>query len=404
MRRPPLPLGSTIGILGGGQLGRMLTQAANKLGLKSHIYSDIPNTPATEVAGRCTIGAYDDLEALSGFARQVDVITYEFENVPVAAARHLESLTPVRPSPSALAVAQDRLAEKQFLADCDIPLAAFAEVRNQASLTEVAQAIGLPAILKTRFLGYDGKGQSHIRTNDDIASAYAEIDAKPAVLESFVPFAHEISVIAVRGYAPNSSLDAEPVEMFYDCPLNTHENGVLRRSVIPSPIGDSDITQAHQIARRILRKLDYIGVLAVEFFYMGTPAVLDAANAKSAGGQQGNAEESKLKFPTLLVNEIAPRVHNSGHWTMDGCAIDQFENHIRAVAGWPLGSTERHSAVEMTNLIGDEINDWPILLANEPTASIHIYGKSEARPGRKMGHINYLMPVRTSTKSSLKKS
>ncbi|HUS96884.1 MAG TPA: 5-(carboxyamino)imidazole ribonucleotide synthase, partial [Hyphomicrobiaceae bacterium] len=366
-RLATLPPGSTIGILGGGQLGRMLAMAAAKLGLKAHIYTDKPDSPAAEVSSRFTLGAFDDHDALGRFAEEVDVVTYEFENVPVAAAHRIEGVVPVRPGPRALAVAQDRLAEKQFLRDAQIPVAPFASVTDRASLDAAIRTIGTPAILKTRFLGYDGKGQARIHAPSDAAAAWESIGQQPAVLEGYVPFAFEISILAVRGRKPGTDGETTLGETYYDCPLNSHEHGILRRSAVPAPITLDDTLAARSIARRILTQLDYVGVLAVEFFHMG---------AQHKG-------DSKL-----VVNEIAPRVHNSGHWTMDACAIDQFENHIRAVAGWPSGSTARHSDVEMLNLIGSEIDDWCSRISTAPATSLHIYGKSEALEGRKMGHIN----------------
>jgi 5-(carboxyamino)imidazole ribonucleotide synthase len=361
-----LPPGSTIGILGGGQLGRMLALAAAKLGLKCHIYSDTPDSAAAEVAAASTIGAFDDLSKLGAFAASVDVVTYEFENVPVSAAQHLQTLKPVHPSPQALAVAQDRLAEKRFMQQHGISVAPYAPVDASASLSSAVEQIGLPAILKTRRLGYDGKGQTRLLSRNDIVSAHDRIGRQDAVLERMVPFSREVSIIAVRGAGPDGRL----TEDFYDCPENTHRNGILHRSTVPAPLPRTDITAAREIARIIMTSLDYVGVLAVEFFHFDAPH----------GG------------PSLLVNEIAPRVHNSGHWTMDACGVDQFENHIRAVAGWPLGSTDRHSDAEMTNLIGVEIDQWRELLTQDPHILLHIYGKGEARPGRKMGHLNRLQP------------
>lgn len=363
----PLEPGATIGILGGGQLGRMLALAAAKLGLKIHIYTDETNAPAAEVASRSTHAAFSDLASLTAFAATVDVVTYEFENVPVAAARHLETMVPVRPGAQTLAAGQDRLTEKQFLRNLGIPVAPFAAVDDAAALADAIATIGMPSILKTRLLGYDGKGQVRIRTPQDIDTASGLAAAAPAVLEGFVPFTREISVIAVRGMTGSNG----SAITFYDSPENTHEAGVLRQSVVPASISAADKAEARRIARTILEALDYVGVLAVEFFHIAEPP---------AGS------------PSLIVNEIAPRVHNSGHWTMDACAVDQFENHIRAIAGWPLGSTERHSDVVMRNLIGAEANDWHALLDADPHVSLHLYGKDESRPGRKMGHVNRLTP------------
>ncbi len=371
--RHPLPLGATIGILGGGQLARMLALAAAKLGLNVHVYSDIKDPPAAAVSHAVTVAPYDDTAQLARFAQSVDVITYEFENVPVHAAKHLQTFHPVRPRPQALAVAQDRLAEKQFMHALGIPLAPFAAVESQTDLAAALKITGLPAILKTRRMGYDGKGQARLKTNADAADALDRIGGGPAILEGFIPFAREISLIAVRGQAPDGTMQ----QTFYDCPENTHRDGILHTSHVPASVSPAQTTQAHTIASLILEELDYIGVLAVEFFH------LEAAIETPAGPLPAG----------LVVNEIAPRVHNSGHWTMDACTVDQFENHIRAVAGWPLGTTERHSDVTMTNLIGPEIHQWSQLL--EPadnTVSLHVYGKTEARDGRKMGHFNTIRP------------
>ena len=359
----PLPPGSTIGILGGGQLGRMLALASARLGLKTHVYSDDPESPAFDVTGRATHGSYTDLPHLETFAREVDVVTYEFENVPVEAARHLDNLVPVRPGAKALEVSQDRLVEKRFIEGLGIAVAPYAEVSHRRDLVAALERFAAPAILKTRRLGYDGKGQLPLEPRADAAAAVASLGHRPSVLELRLPFEFEISVLAVRG------LDGSLA--FYDCPRNTHRGGILRRSVVPAGLTPSDSAQARDIAARIANALDYVGVLAVELFYMGQP---------------------RGEHPAILVNEIAPRVHNSGHWTMDACGCSQFENHIRAVAGWPLGSTARHSDAEMLNLIGHEGDDWP-KLAQEDGTCLHLYGKRDAREGRKMGHLNRLLPL-----------
>lgn len=359
--------GATIGILGGGQLGRMLAMAAAKLGLRCHIFSDAPTSPAAEVSSASTVGAYDDYDKLTEFARDVDVVTYEFENVPVATAKHLASGTPVFPPPKALDIAQDRLHEKQFISDLGIAVAPFAAVDDLAGLEAAVARIGTPAILKTRRMGYDGKGQARLRGLEDVADAYDAIGGAPAILEGYVAFAREISVLLVRGRSPSG--DGSIVDLAYDAPMNSHKDGILDRSVVPAPISDADQKQALAIAAKIADALDYRGVLAVEMFHVDD----------GSGGDR------------LIVNEIAPRVHNSGHWTMDACLVDQFENHIRAVAGWPLGMTTRHSDAEMINLIGDDVEAWRDHLENG-TASLHLYGKNEARAGRKMGHINRITP------------
>lgn len=357
----PLPPGSTIGILGSGQLGRMLALAGARLGLKSHIYADASG-PAFDVAATHTVGGFDDMAALARFGGSVDVVTYEFENVPVAAAEALQKIVAVRPGPRALEVSQDRLIEKQFISALGVPVAPFMPIASAADIGPAMLELGGPAILKTRRLGYDGKGQVSVASADRAAGAFDAIGRAPAVLEKRVAFTREVSVLVVR--AVDGTL------AYYDCPENEHRDGILHRSTVPSPLGAADVAQAQAIAGRIATALAYVGVLAVELFHF-----------------------ADRKTDRLAVNEIAPRVHNSGHWTMDACAISQFENHMRAVAGWPLGSTARHSDAEMINLIGAEANAWHGLAA-EPGAALHLYGKREARDGRKMGHVNRLQPRR----------
>ena len=356
-----LPPGSTIGILGGGQLGRMLALAAAPLGLRCHVFCPDPESPAFAVAAKSVVADYGDAAALAAFARGVDAVTYEFENVEVAAAEQLAAIVPVRPGARALAVSQDRLAEKDFLAGLGIELAPYAAVEDAASLADAIAAIGFPAVLKTRRFGYDGKGQATIRGEVDVAHALAAMRGAPAVLEGFVAFEREISVIGVRG--------SDGATATYDPAENVHRNHILHTSTVPARITQRTATAAAEIATRIMAALDYVGVLGVEFFVEG----------------RGVGER-------LLVNEIAPRVHNSGHWTQDACGVSQFENHIRAVAGWPLGDTTRHSDAVMTNLIGAEVDDWRRLAADRG-ARLHLYGKTEARPGRKMGHVNRLSPL-----------
>lgn len=335
----------TIGILGGGQLGRMLSAAASRLGLRCHIYEP-GAAPAGDVAWRVTTAPYEDEAALRAFAESVDVITYEFENVPTSALDLLESLCPIRPGRRALAVSQDRLAEKTFLTEIGLTVAPFADVPDPDALDGAIARIGRPSILKTRRMGYDGKGQ--VRIGD----GPADWTGAPSVLEGFVHFTAEISVIIARG------TDGQVAA--FDPGLNVHEGGILRTTTIPCGQPARVTTDAVLIAARIANALDYVGVLGVELFV--TP--------------QG-----------LIVNEIAPRVHNSGHWTQAGCAVDQFEQHIRAVAGLPLGDGQRHADVVMENLIGEDMDRVPALLA-QPRTQIHLYGKGEARPGRKMGHAN----------------
>ena len=336
----------TIGILGGGQLGRMLSVAASRLGLRCHIYEP-GAAPAGDVAHALTNAPYEDESALRAFAQSVDVITYEFENVPTSALDLLESIRPIRPNRRALAVSQDRLTEKTFLNGIGLATAPFADVQSQADLPAAIARIGAPSILKTRRMGYDGKGQ--IRITD---AGSAEWTGAPSVLEGFVDFSAEISVIIARG--------ADGQVAAFDPGLNHHEGGILRTTTVPCGLPGKVTTDAVLIAARIANALEYVGVMGVELFV--TP--------------QG-----------LIVNEIAPRVHNSGHWTQAGCVVDQFEQHIRAVAGLPLGDGRRHADVVMENLIGDDMARVPELLTTAG-AQIHLYGKGEARPGRKMGHVN----------------
>lgn len=346
-----LPVGATIGILGGGQLGRMLAVAASRLGLKTHIFEPGSAPPAGDVAHAVTMAAYTDAAALKAFAASVDVITYEFENIPTSALDILEALKPIHPNRNALATSQDRLTEKTFLRDLGLTTAPFAVVADAASLDAAIGTIGTPAILKTRTLGYDGKGQARLQSPDDAPTALDAMAGAPALLEGFVDFTHEVSVIAARN--PDGAVAC------YDPGENLHADGILRTTTVPARLSASQRTDAVLLAGQILNALDYVGVMGVELF------------VTSRG---------------LVVNEIAPRVHNSGHWTQNGCTIDQFEQHIRAVAGWPLGDGTRHSNVTMENLIGDDMDRVPE--AATSNAAIHLYGKAEVKPGRKMGHIN----------------
>ncbi len=337
----------------------MLALAAAELGLTSHIYCPEGSAPAIDVAAAATQASYDDAEALERFARNVDVVTYEFENVPAETARILATHAPVRPGVVALATAQDRIVEKAFIAARPIATAPFADIPDEAALIAAIKTIGTPAILKTRRFGYDGKGQANIGTPADALAAYDAIGRAPAILEGFVPFEREISVIVARAL-DGTIATYDPVE-------NQHKHHILDRSLVPARIDTALADEARAIAAHIVADLDYVGVMGVEMFVL--PA--------SASG------------PRLLVNEIAPRVHNSGHWTQDACAISQFAQHIRAICGWPLGPTTRHSDVVMTNLIGNDVEAWQALAA-EPNTVLHLYGKAEARTGRKMGHVNRL--------------
>ncbi|CRL11721.1 N5-carboxyaminoimidazole ribonucleotide synthase [Phaeobacter italicus] len=344
--------GSTIGILGGGQLGRMLSVAASRLGFKTHIFEPSATPPAGHVADRVTTAGYEDAEALAAFAASVDVITYEFENIPTSALDLLESQKPIRPGREALRISQDRLTEKNFLQDLGLQTAPFADITDQASLDTALAEIGAPSILKTRRFGYDGKGQARIKTPEDAGEALAAMAGAPSILEGFVNFSHEVSVIAARGVSGEIAC--------FDPGENVHRDGILHTTTVPARLSTGQRMDAVLMAGKILNALEYVGVLGVELFV--TP--------------QG-----------LIVNEIAPRVHNSGHWTQNGCTVDQFEQHIRAVVGWPLGDGQRHSDVVMENLIGDDVDRIPEL-AKEADCAIHLYGKAEAKAGRKMGHVN----------------
>lgn len=352
----PLQPGATIGFLGGGQLGRMMALAAARLGLKAHIYAPAGDNPAFDVAAAHTVAAYEDEAALSRFAAQVDVVTYEFENVPARTAEVIGARHPVLPGPRALATSQDRLVEKDFVRALGIDTAPYRAVDDGGALARAVAAIGRPAILKTRRFGYDGKGQTAVRAGADLGAVFRGLGGAPCILEGMVPFEKEVSVVAARGHEGQFAA--------YDLCENVHEHHILARTLAPAAATAQTQARAVEIARAIAEALDYVGVLAVELFLV----------------REGDEER-------LLVNEIAPRVHNSGHWTLDGAVTSQFEQHIRAIAGWPLGSTRRHGArVEMTNLIGDQMERWPTLLA-EPGAMPQFYGKAETRAGRKMGHV-----------------
>jgi 5-(carboxyamino)imidazole ribonucleotide synthase len=351
----PLAPGAVIGILGGGQLGRMLSVAAARLGFRCHIFEPGENPPAGHVADRVTRAAYDDADAIAAFADSVDVVTYEFENIPTSALDALERHRPIRPGREALRISQDRLTEKTFLRDLGLQTAPFANVTDLVSLTMALETIGAPAILKTRRFGYDGKGQSRLTGMQDAENALADMAGAPAILEGFVDFSHEVSVIAARGLTGEIAC--------FDPGENVHRDGILRTTTVPARLTSAQRTDAILLSATILNALDYVGVLGVELF--ATP-------------------------DGLIVNEIAPRVHNSGHWTQNGCTVDQFEQHIRAVAGWPLGGGQRHADVVMENLIGDDMNRVPDL-ARQPDTALHLYGKADVKPGRKMGHANRIV-------------
>ncbi|RVT92748.1 5-(carboxyamino)imidazole ribonucleotide synthase [Sphingomonas crocodyli] len=347
-----IPPGSTIGVIGGGQLGRMLAIAAANLGYRTAIYAPEASGPAAEVAWRWIQGGYDDAAAVAAFAASVDVLTYEFENVPVAP---LEALNPM-PHPRALAVAQDRAAEKAFVEGLGGRPAPWAVVDDRARLDAALAKIGAPAILKTRRFGYDGKGQARLKNEGDADAAWATIGEQPAVLEGFVRFDREFSLLIARGQ--------DGAIAMWDPVLNRHDDGILALSIVPAGIAPDTVKQAEALARAIVEALDYVGVLAIEFF---------------------DTHEGPV------FNEMAPRVHNSGHWTIEGAVTSQFENHIRAICGLPLGSTALAAPrVEMRNLIGAQADEWPTILA-DPAAHLHLYGKGQGRPGRKMGHVTKLV-------------
>jgi 5-(carboxyamino)imidazole ribonucleotide synthase len=362
--------GAVIGVLGGGQLGRMLAMAAAKLGLKAHVFAPEADSPAFDVAAFCTCAPYEDAAALASFARSVDVVTFEFENVPSGAVAGLERIAPVRPGRAALEAAQDRLKERELLAKLGIPTAGWRLVSTGAELASAWRALdaaapGRAAFLKRSRHGYDGKGQFRIGSEADLGTAAGWLGQSAAILEAEAQFLFELSVIGARG--------ADGAVVFYDPPRNRHVDGVLRESEVPSGAPRGVEEEAKAYALRIMEALGYVGVLALETFVV--PA--------DGGGADG------LR---LIANEIAPRVHNSGHWTIEACAVSQFENHVRAVAGWPLGSARRTCGARMTNILGAESLDWRGLLSAGPGRSLHLYGKREPRPGRKMGHFTELFP------------
>ena len=360
-----VPTGAIIGILGGGQLGRMLALGAARIGYRTHIFSPDADAPAAQVSAGATVAGYDDSAALDEFARKVDVATYEFENVPVAAVETVAAVVPVRPSARALAVAQDRLAEKNFVRGVGAKTAPYVAMSGPDDAGIAAKEIGVPCIVKTRRLGYDGKGQRLVdRTSaigesadEALKMAWADLGGVDCIVEGFVNFVAEVSVVLARG--------GDGAIAAYDAIQNRHGDGILRTSVVPARVPPEVAEAAESVARRIAGNLDHVGVLAVEMFVTADNSV--------------------------LVNEIAPRVHNSGHWTLDAATTDQFEQHIRAICGLPLGGTARLADAEMTNLIGDEVEGCAAFLT-ESNACVHLYGKTAVRPGRKMGHVTRLFP------------
>jgi 5-(carboxyamino)imidazole ribonucleotide synthase len=353
--------GATIGILGAGQLGRMLAVAALKLGLRTHIFGPEAPAPAYDAAAGRTVAAFDDEAALARFAEAVDIATFEFENVPTATVEFLAKRVAVRPGVRALAQTQDRLIEKTFLRDLGLKTAPFVKVEDSGALVRAVAELGRPAILKTRRFGYDGKGQSLIREGSNVAAVHRTLGPAPMILEGFVAFEREVSVVAAR------SLEGEIVA--YDLCENEHERHILARTRAPARVDPETAAEAKRIAGQVLEALEYVGVLAVEMFVV-----------RDRHGREG-----------LIVNEVAPRVHNSGHWTIEGAQTSQFEQHIRAIAGWPLGAPTRRGRAEMHNLIGEDAEEWRDILA-QPDLSLHLYGKLEIRPDRKMGHVTRIFP------------
>lgn len=354
-----LPPGSVIGILGGGQLGRMTALAAARLGYRCHILAPEAESPAADVSAAFTCAPWDDGAALDAFADAVDVVTLEFENVPVAALERLAGKVPVRPGASVLEVTQDRLAEKAFINRQGIATAPWRAIAAEAEIAPALAELGGRGVLKTTRMGYDGKGQALLRGPGDIAPAWQALGGGPLILEGFVEFAMELSVITARG--PDGSMASYvPVE-------NRHRDHILKTTRAPAPVSHGQAQAAVAMAERLTAGLDAVGLIAVEMFL---------------------ARDGRL-----LVNELAPRPHNSGHWTMDACHCSQFEQLVRAVCGLPLGDPSRLADAEMENLLGDEADRWAAFLA-EPGARLHLYGKREARAGRKMGHVNRLLPRR----------
>lgn len=344
--------GSTIGILGGGQLGQMLSMAASRLGFKTHIFEPSENPPASNVASKFTRAEYDDYDALKQFASSVDVVTYEFENIPTAALDIIETQSEIFPNREALKISQDRLIEKEFINKLGFKTASFCEVNSIEELIHAINQIGAPSILKTRRFGYDGKGQVKVQSSAKPEEIWKNLGEKALILEGFINFSSEFSVIGSRSKDGQISC--------FDPGENVHKDGILRTTTVPAHLTNQQKTEAVLITAKILETLKYVGVIGIEFF---------------------------LEKNSLVINEFAPRVHNSGHWTQNGCTVDQFEQHIRAITGWKLGNAERHSDVIMENLIGDEIYKTNQLV-EDGSIALHLYGKADVNPGRKMGHFN----------------
>lgn len=349
--------GATIGILGGGQLGRMTAMAAARLGYRAHIFAPEPDSPAAQVSAGQTIADWDDGDALARFAVDVDVATFEFENIPAAAVREVAALTPVMPRPDILEITQDRLREKDFLKNIGVATTGYREITSAAALGQALPTLKVRAVLKSARMGYDGKGQVNVDPGSAPDEAWRLMGAPRGILEDFVNFRCEVSVIVARG-ADGAMATYPPVE-------NRHVNHILDTTIAPASVPPDTAREAEQIARDIAARLDLVGVIAVEMFV--------------------------TKDARILVNELAPRPHNSGHWTIDACAASQFEQLVRVICGLPLGSPERYADAVMKNLIGDEVETWRDAIA-EPAARLHLYGKRETLPGRKMGHVTRLLP------------
>ncbi len=345
-----VPPGSTIGIVGGGQLGRMLARAASRMGYKTHIFTPDKDSPASHVATSTTIGAYQDTTALRAFAQGVDVVTFEFENIPAETLEMLEMLVAVRPKPEVLFTTRHRLREKEFIRAQGINTAPFAPVRTEDELNAAIKTIGTPAVLKTTELGYDGKGQVVIKNASEAMDAWKKLGKTECILEGFIEFSAEASIIVAR--STHGEMRCYPLVE------NIHKNHILHKTIAPAPFIDAHQEEAVRISKTLAEKLDVVGLLAVELF---------------------------VTKDGLLVNELAPRPHNSGHWSMEGAPTAQFEQHVRAICGWALGDTTARKC-EMINLLGDDWKQWEVY-AKQPEAHVHLYGKTESRPGRKMGHV-----------------
>ena len=356
----PLAPGATIGILGNGQLGRMAALAAASLGYRCHVYGPEADAPAAQVSAAATVAPYDDEAALTRFAEAVDVVTFEFENIPLSTVEVLEKLVPLRPGTKVLSICQHRLREKEFCNSVSVPTADYRAAEDVDSLRQAVEEIGRPCILKSAELGYDGKGQVRINPGSDLEEAWSAMRGHAAeaigIVEAIVEFRIEISVIVARG-SDGTMRTYVPVE-------NRHKNHILDETIVPANLPAEVADRAEAIARHLAQEIGLVGLLAVEMFV---------------------THDNKV-----LVNEMAPRPHNSGHWSIDACATSQFEQFIRAVAGLPLGSTERLCDAVMKNLLGDEIDDWRKILG-DPGNKLHLYGKAAARPGRKMGHVTRLI-------------